>query len=833
MQMLSDPLSYTDENFSARQVQAVNMARAKIESFRKTGEIPEEILRAINKEAEEFGLVEGTRGFGKYAGLDLADLSPEARGLAISRRRQIQDVFAALQMNTDARKIPEIVRRITDHYTATALQEKGGRVTAIIPEAVRGRLRTFGSEGASAPGLSDMGIRGGRISKGVEQIDVLTGVGTPAQKTARATFVQFSMTGNAITITDDNAALYKAALGTFDLDDKGLLNMNTFKDAQGKTRIAFTTLRDPKSLEESVLMRANLAHAETLQKLLLKDENVSELLKLSLSENGLLQGMLDEGIGEQVAKKAYRRLQETLHLVGDIPTAEKDRLNAAMAGRAIFNSEEDLFAVETVMRLVSEKTYGKLPSLNVGVNDIKLREFESLALQETAATRGRAALKLDPVTGQYRTAQLIENLGAEQGNKYFRRSFVELAREEPTAGKGVIDDYVKLVEPRLKELGIIKQAQSITAKDLQTILNQADKKTQEVIRGIYNFGLESLLQKTTSASLPEAAETVGALTNRMTSVFSVADQMDELLKGVDLTKVGIQGVANVNNFINAIEDTYSIGFTPASDLVDLVKQLVGINRIKSFQEVTSGMDAANKAKMRNVYASILRAQGKEVTDQAINNLSEYRLMDVTEAAAEQQFRRLGLQRALATATGAAEAPGFDPLVLLERFKGKEDIQNLKAQVVSGYEDFLAQADAGRLKITQDQRSAVQSQLDAIKALGEDEKIIEALSMKQGSDLYNRYASVSTQRKLARDALSATELQKRQMIKEAAEANTSARFDMRGQAKALIESMERPQVTGERVKLKSLFQQLTDLEELRIEKVRKRNRHRNDVRRTSY
>jgi hypothetical protein len=543
--------------------------------------------------------------------------------------------------------------------------------------------------------------------------------------------------------------------------------------------------------------------------------------------------MLDEGIGEQVAKKAYRRLQETLHLVGDIPTAEKDRLNAAMAGRAIFNSEEDLFAVETVMRLVSEKTYGKLPSLNVGVNDIKLREFESLALQETAATRGRAALKLDPVTGQYRTAQLIENLGAEQGNKYFRRSFVELAREEPTAGKGVIDDYVKLVEPRLKELGIIKQAQSITAKDLQTILNQADKKTQEVIRGIYNFGLESLLQKTTSASLPEAAETVGALTNRMTSVFSVADQMDELLKGVDLTKVGIQGVANVNNFINAIEDTYSIGFTPASDLVDLVKQLVGINRIKSFQEVTSGMDAANKAKMRNVYASILRAQGKEVTDQAINNLSEYRLMDVTEAAAEQQFRRLGLQRALATATGAAEAPGFDPLVLLERFKGKEDIQNLKAQVVSGYEDFLAQADAGRLKITQDQRSAVQSQLDAIKALGEDEKIIEALSMKQGSDLYNRYASVSTQRKLARDALSATELQKRQMIKEAAEANTSARFDMRGQAKALIESMERPQVTGERVKLKSLFQQLTDLEELRIEKVRKRNRHRNDVRRTSY
>jgi hypothetical protein len=264
-----------------------------------------------------------------------------------------------------------------------------------------------------------------------------------------------------------------------------------------------------------------------------------------------------------------------------------------------------------------------------------------------------------------------------------------------------------------------------------------------------------------------------------------------------------------------------------------VKQLVGVNRMKSFQEVTSGMDAANKAKMRNVYASILRAQGKRVTDEAINNLSEYRLMDVTEAAAEQQFRRLGLQRALAAATGATETPGFDPLVLLERFRGKEDIQSLKTQVIAGYEDFLAQANAKKVTLTQDQRNAVQSQLDALKALSNEEQIIESLSLKQGSDLYNRYASVSTQRKLARDALSAAELQQRQMIKEAAEANISARFDMRGQAKALIESMERPQVTGEKVKLKSLFQQLTDLEELRIEKVRKRNRHRNDVRRTSY
>lgn len=806
MQLLSDPLSYTEENFSARQMQAVNMARGKIESFRKGGELPKEVLDAIMKEAEEVGIVPGTKGYGKYLGMDLDNLTPEARGLAISRRKQIADVFNALQMNQDPRKIPEIVRRVTDHYTVTALREKRGQPSLVIPQTLRGRLRTFGSELASAPGIDEIDLTGGKVRKGIETIDVLTRAGTAQEKVSKATFVQFTMKGDAFVITDENAAIYKAALGTFDLDDKGLANIKTFKDAEGRTRIAFTMLRDPKSIEESILFRANLGSYETLQKYLTKDKNIVDELGKSVADSEIMKELIDSLDGdEKLARETYLKLQKILNLKGDVPRKELSKLSKLYASEAVFTDEKSLFAVENIMRIVSERTYGKLQSLNVGVDARQIDLFDTMAEQQTASTRGRANIIFDSSRGKYVTTQVAENIDAEQGSRYFRGAFVELQRGKPTAGKEVIDDFLQIVQPKLQELGVIGKTQTITAAQLQGLLKGANA---DVVKGIYNFGLEQLLQNSVMGSIPEISETVGALTNQMTSAFSIADQMDDLIKKADLSSIGI---ADNAKFLKELESKYSIGLIPASDIVDLVKQLVGQNELITYDEAIMGKSVEEAAKIRNAYEAILRAQGVESPTMAnVRALKGYKLKEVVDAALNQQLRRFGYQRALAAATGT-EGPGFDPLVLAERFVGEGALDRAKAEILAGYEDALS-----RPGINAAARAEIIRQRDALAVLSTDKdnkgRFIEALSLKKGSESYNKYAATSIQRRLAADQKTAFDLLERQMLKNAAEENIIARLDMRSQAKTMIDSIE-DQVDGKKVKLKDLFEKLDRAQEM--------------------
>ena len=301
MQLMIDPSAYTDPTFLQRQQQLLARVKSGMEDFRKTGALPEELIDQLMAEARSYGVdPNDVRTFGKVLdNIPLESMDAKARGLALVRRKQIQEIYNALMSNRDARMIPELVSRVNNYFTTQVYTEKLGEPRLISPDAQRYRIRTYGSELASAPGVT----RGGNDFVRVN----LPGMGGPKD----ATFVQFSIKGDAMMVSEENSSLYKASLGTFDLDDKGIPMMRTFKDANGKTRIAFTTYRDPKSYEEFIYMRANLQDSETLYRVLNNDPEIIRALEGSFDEIGFKDSLMREtGLSEDVLRKVYNRVQK-------------------------------------------------------------------------------------------------------------------------------------------------------------------------------------------------------------------------------------------------------------------------------------------------------------------------------------------------------------------------------------------------------------------------------------------------------------------------------------------------------------------------------------------
>lgn len=71
---------------------------------------------------------------------------------------------------------------------------------------------------------------------------------------------------------------YYHALGGFDLDDKGMLRLVTYDDAQGNKRLAFSLTRQPSGIQESIVASAKLDDTQTLRALFGEKEEFKKAL---------------------------------------------------------------------------------------------------------------------------------------------------------------------------------------------------------------------------------------------------------------------------------------------------------------------------------------------------------------------------------------------------------------------------------------------------------------------------------------------------------------------------------------------------------------------------
>jgi hypothetical protein len=314
--LMVDPEFLTDEKMQGRIQANIESQTDEMRRFQESGVVPKEVLEDIRKTASG----------------DLSGYSPEQRGLALRNRAEAAEIADLLRTTKDPRQIPALVNRVKKHFAAQAFRTKGEIGSVAIPDSYRYKIRSRSSAMA------------GSNMESLSSIDVIS-----SGKRQAMHMVNFETRGKEMIVADDVVATYKSALGTFDMDDYALPTMKTFRDADGRTRIGFVAMRDPKGASESFVGRANFRDQETLTDFLGKqDERIVRQFKGATSSDmdNLFAAVTSEGVDAFSAKRA-------IDIARAIITSNDD-VSSNLANFVDTGEEEARYALETVVRIVQE-----------------------------------------------------------------------------------------------------------------------------------------------------------------------------------------------------------------------------------------------------------------------------------------------------------------------------------------------------------------------------------------------------------------------------------------------------------------------------------------------
>jgi hypothetical protein len=708
MGLLTDPDYYSPQ---VRQSVQENLARtnASIDSFLNTGIMPQEVLDQIQYEAKALGLVDdnGIRfTTPRIAGTDIEEtlLDPTTRGLAKRNRQEMEDILSALESNQDVRKIPAIVNRVKDNSARGAFRIKEGKINLGIPFDKRYDIRTYESALESIPGVE---------AGGFDVQEVMLKNGTKA----RIPFIQASYKGDQMMVSGIVASQFKGALSGFDLDDKGVNSLRTFVDGSGKTRIVQVTRRDPKGIEEMLAIRPNLKHAESLQNVI--GDNEDALGYFSNFTDEARQKLINKGFSRDEVDST---LEQAKILLGRENGTFSHRTTR---GTAHFNSGNELSIIEQMVIEAAESALGPIPEMSD-------KSLSLMAAVSSASHRGRGAI--DPITG--RTMQRARNLTSEQGAPYGIRNFTEIF-SDPLRTDEVRNETLRLVNEKLPP------GQRLTVGQLEPFM-----KGHLLLPGVTSEKAEHIgglvIQELSTNSVMKAAmeqkirNTIGVSSNRGAFVAGSLNMVQDTLENPSILN-------QFGSLIPAAQQRYGVGTIPPSNIVDMIKQLNGGNQLRPLNEVLGSIENPEEQQIiKSAYesiASVMRRRGTKNRYGGLataDNLSEFEVGDVLEAAIEGAGKFFGWTRGAAIAAGKAEGelPGYDPVAYAERLNIKADRIADQASVISGLEDFL-----GDSRLSMLQRLRVEAELKRLKEL-DLPGYEEAISLKAGTPAYEAFAKTA-------------------------------------------------------------------------------------------
>ena len=224
---------------------------------------------------------------------------------------------------------------------------------------------------------------------------------------------------------------------------------------------------------------------------------------------------------------------------------------------------------------------------------------------------------------------------------------------------------------------------------------------------------------------------------------------------------------SAGNIINVgLEDfyrlKYSVGLIPPSNAVDMVKELVASSDdpVAAVQKLAGGriikqeemIDIIRDIQMFQSFTGIANQTVQE--EVALNLIRKYAKIDPSgdmvtalglagEGTIESISEGTGFLRGIQILEGKAfdEIVAFDPALLDPshpgaRIKSSEELQKIKTKVLTGYQEALrtatpgSAAEARLLQEIQDLQSA------------DEEQMLARLTLKKGTDAYNKYAVTS-------------------------------------------------------------------------------------------
>lgn len=504
----SDPEFITNPAGKARILANVRMQAENMARFNETGELPLEIVEELNRSTD----------------IDLSSLTTEAKGLALKNREETRAIQRILRGGTDPRRIPQLVNRVRNLFDSRAFREKDGVVSVLLPDSSRIKLAT------------DL-IPTGFIPPELNPVEVMNAAGV------RKKFhqVDYTLRGKIMQIRADAAATYKAALGTFDMDDSGLPSMFTFRDADGRTRITMQTMRDPKGSQEMIFQRPKLHDAETLKRTLGADnENIIRQAQMTRSSSANFDELIDlmSGINGMDPDKS----RNTMQLALDVLTSDLDQsaLDARMKTIAT-TLEDQQFALETAVRVVREGMFGKDAlglSSRVALPSMRESLLHQLVDSGSASLRGQDVIdKTDPMG---RPVGFTQSLSPEKGAPYPYANYQELPRVPDRVDPEKVDHVYELTNNSYAQYGARRglSADELSIVTKETPAGEALRRELGInlvsARAAARDAIENFKRYVDADSLSDAENSIGVSINRISPANFLSNQLEDNRKEIGL-----------------------------------------------------------------------------------------------------------------------------------------------------------------------------------------------------------------------------------------------------------------------------------------------------------
>ena len=338
-------------------------------------------------------------------------------------------------------------------------------------------------------------------------------------------------------MSGDAAYLYQHSLGGFDLDDKGIPLMSTFQGVGGRKRLAFLTLRQPTSFQESLAMSADLSDAETVNSLF---EN-NEKFRLALRDDTVLSSL---GIDKK--SKAYQDLDKMVN------GSKADR--SRMDRESVKQDEiEDL-----IIKISEEHVYPE------GLPQLTNSQVVQMVAAKSPSVLGLDKMIKDPVTG------ILSPYG-----EYIKKLGMDPSEIPVGYDSDLIFQVLKKSAEQDQNTRLLAEASSVlgyTVRDAEHI--------GEILRGGgagYRPGDDvRLTERMTrlaedimaSSADSDPASSIGVFVNRQSASVSVLESSRKVLLGD--AKLGVTASSDAYDRFVGMSSMLTL---PASEAVDVNKQV--------------------------------------------------------------------------------------------------------------------------------------------------------------------------------------------------------------------------------------------------------------------
>lgn len=642
----------------------------------------------------------------------------------------------------DPRSIPALVDRITKQLATQAFAMKGEAYYVTFPDVTRSQIRTTASGAITGRGPGASSVVNVNLDRSTQTAFGLQG--TQAVK-----FMNFDMEDGRMLIDGVNAHLYHHALGTFDLDDKALNLPLMFKDANGKNRLAFMTMRQPTGSEERIFSRTDLS----------KKENVANILKTRVDDYLELFDAANDPLNTMNLNADEREiLNQVRQSMVDAKGSKKIKGKIQVRGADVDSADvEDL--------LIKVRDSKKARDLNFE-SFMTMRQFD---LGQMAYSGSSSTLGLDKYVFDYainskssltemkaRLGMTVDGEPGYSSDKVFTMLF--------ESGELDIDEKMAQKFSQLQGVSLT------TRRDVINYINGLSGVDKDVAETNQKAALDQVLQEISINSVPDPSNSLGLYMNRQAFSVSMQIQVEDVLKSfrgsgkmIDLLDESGNTLANVG-----LEDfyrlKYSIGLIPPSNAVDMVKELVANSDdpLKAIQTIAGARTILQEQMfdiMKNV--QLFNSLGN-ITDQTkqaqviLDLINKYGTLDpidpskmvmtlgtAGEGAVQSISEGTGFLRGMQILRGDAadDLTAFDPALLDPnhvgaRIKSTQELLKIKEGVLKGYKEALRTATAG----SAEEARLAQEIKDLEGAATED--IIARISLRRGTAAYNKYAHTS-------------------------------------------------------------------------------------------